>query len=367
MFEPEYAEVYGVPFSFIPTTGSDGKPPDPRPITHVRTLADRVELKITFPRVMGYRYEFPKRRLNAEFSEASKLVLTDQDIAAWTDVEGIVGEKERHDLSFYKNKRVQEAQFFVAKRTLERYFTRRIEEKKEAVPNAEISMNGSSTSSGNAREFVDCVLFPQVKSIVKEWFDGHLKCEGETFPQLLLFPEFQEKAANRIYDAIRDGTVGEKRILPRMFDYDPIGSTERVEFDTTRPTYRTKKSHISHVVCDTESWEQKMAQTLEEMPEVLSYVKNDHLGFAIPYTLDGKDANFYPDFIAHIQRKDGTILNLIIEVSGPEYDKAVKLEAVMKLWLPAVGNAGNYGDWDVLEVKNIFNFNLLEIITKKEK
>ena len=31
------------------------------------------------------------------------------------------------------------------------------------------------------------------------------------------------------------------------------------------------------------------AKTLEEMPAVVSYVKNHHLGFTIPYTIDGEE------------------------------------------------------------------------------
>src|SRR5471032_2612908 len=41
-FPVEYAEVYGVPFSFIPCSGA-GKDPKPGPIpTHVRALEDRI-------------------------------------------------------------------------------------------------------------------------------------------------------------------------------------------------------------------------------------------------------------------------------------------------------------------------------------
>ena len=47
-----------------------------------------------------------------------------------------------------------------------------------------------------------------------------------------------------------------------------------------------------------DSWEQKLAQALEEMPEVAAYVKNQGLGFTIPYTLNGEDKQYYPDFIA---------------------------------------------------------------------
>jgi type III restriction enzyme len=42
LLSPEYAEVYGVPFSFIPCSGSQSDPkPHPTP-TRVRALDDRL-------------------------------------------------------------------------------------------------------------------------------------------------------------------------------------------------------------------------------------------------------------------------------------------------------------------------------------
>jgi len=50
---PEYAEVYGVPFSFIPCSGSASDPkPGPMP-TRVRALAERIACEITFPRLVA--------------------------------------------------------------------------------------------------------------------------------------------------------------------------------------------------------------------------------------------------------------------------------------------------------------------------
>ena len=48
------------------------------------------------------------------------------------------------------------------------------------------------------------------------------------------------------------------------------------------------------MVADTDSWEQKLAQVLEEMPEVVRYVKNHGLGFTIPYTLNGDERQYTP-------------------------------------------------------------------------
>jgi type III restriction enzyme len=133
-----------------------------------------------------------------------------------------------------------------------------------------------------------------------------------------------------------------------------------VDFDTYRDTIATskKKSHVSHVVADTGTWEQKTAMALEDMDEVIRYVRNDHLGFLIPYTLDGNPANYIPDFIAQIDDGHGKEdpLNLIIEVTGErKKDKAAKVMTARGLWVPAVNNAEIYGRWAFTELMDPHN------------
>jgi type III restriction enzyme len=132
-----------------------------------------------------------------------------------------------------------------------------------------------------------------------------------------------------------------------------MGSTRYVDFDTTRPVYPTdpNKCHVSHVVADTESWEQKMAQALEEMDEVVCYVKNHNLGFTIPYTFEGEDRNYMPDFVVRVNDSKEDLLNLIIEVTGEKKkDKAAKVSTARNLWVPAVNNHGGFGRWAFLEI-----------------
>src|SRR3712207_6521428 len=66
-FAPEYAEVYGVPFSFIPGDRAVPKGKDPRPAVDVRALPERAELAIRFPKLDGYRVELPDDELRAAF------------------------------------------------------------------------------------------------------------------------------------------------------------------------------------------------------------------------------------------------------------------------------------------------------------
>ena len=109
-------------------------------------------------------------------------------------------------------------------------------------------------------------------------------------------------------------------------------------------------------MADTDSWEQIAAKTLEELDEVKSYVKNAFLGFTIPYTANKKEDNlYYPDFIARCQRPDGSILNLVIEVTGMNRDKAAKKDYMLNRWLPAVNNIKDqyaFDEWDFIEIAN---------------
>jgi type III restriction enzyme len=188
---------------------------------------------------------------------------------------------------------------------------------------------------------------------------------------------------------IQQGIVNEnlehqdaKRLLPIFAPYDTTGSTRYVDFLTTKPVSETVKSHVNYVVADTEEWEQGVAKRLEQMPEVLAYVKNQNLGFTIPYEHQGISRQYIPDFIVKLDmslrggalppkqspveseiasageeqerpsRND--ILYLLIEVTGKKDDKkALKVKTTREMWIPAVNNSGRYGTWAILEVQDI--------------
>jgi len=98
-------------------------------------------------------------------------------------------------------------------------------------------------------------------------------------------------------------------------------------------------------------WEGKMAQVLENMDEVIYYVKNQNLGFYIPYTLEGKERNYIPDFIVHMRNDEGELVSLIVEVSGKkDKEKEAKISTARNLWIPAVNNHEGFGRWSFIEI-----------------
>lgn len=330
--DTEYAEVYGVPFSFIPCSGSAVDPKPGPPLTRVRALESRIASEITFPRLVGYRYDVPGERLSARFTEDAHLSLSTADLPTEVENAPIVGQSTIMTLDDLKRRRENEVAFLLAKMTLEQYL-------------------GDDERNGKPW------LFPQALRITRDWLARCVTYKDHTFPQLLLLLQYANDAASRIYGAIVASAEAAPLLKPMLRPYDTVGSTRYVDFDTARPVYETfpTKCHISHVVADTDSWEQKMAQALEGMAEVVRYVKNHNLGFTIPYTLNGQQSNYVPDFIACLDDGHGMedLLNLIIEVTGEKKrDKAAKVATARNLWVPAVNNHRAYGRWAFIEISD---------------
>lgn len=344
-YDPEYAEVYGVPFSFIPCSGSNPEPKPPAHVTHVRALESRESCEITFPRVIGYRYDIQSEKLSAEFGKEAQMVLSTQSLPTKTEMASILGEGKLDTLYGLKDHREQEIDFLLASRVLEKFFR---------------------DDDGNSRPW----LFPQLLKICRKWRETCVTCKDNAFPQMLLLAELAHEAAEHIYRSIAATHSEQKMLRPVLRPYDPIGSTRYVDFDTVLPTWTTDpaKCHVSHVVADTGTWEQKVAQSLEEMAEVLCYVKNQNMGFLIPYTINGEEHDYEPDFIVRIAT-EGEPLNLILEVSGREKkEKAAKTATARNLWVLAINNLGIYGQWAFLEVTDPWNAqNTIRSFLNREK
>ncbi len=335
-FPAEYAEVYGVPFEFIPTAGGTANPKPPKESTRVYTIEERADCLITFPRVTGYRYELIGETLEYEFDEKSHLKLNTKDIPTLTENAPIAGQSIVHRLEELKHKRVSEIAFLLAQLILEKYFQSSDKGIEHVIGQAVVQ---------NHSKFW---LFSQLLRIVRIWMSQYLICQDDTFPQLLWYTELRHSAADKI--ALRLSTKEGGSILKAILD-SAAYSTEGLDYLTSKPTYVTNyKSHVSHVVLDS-SWERRLAQSLEYMDEIKAYVKNNNRDFRIPYTFEGKQHYYIPDFIAKVDDGRGDLLNLIIEVSGEKReDKVSKVETVKNLWVPAVNNVGEFGRWAVCEV-----------------
>lgn len=325
LFDVEYADIMGIPFDFARSPQKvDPKPP--KPVTRVHAIAERADLEIRFPRVSGYRRELPSERLNAQFDEDSRLVITPEDIGPTSvTMEGIVGAGVTITPEVLSQLRPSEISFNLAKHLLYTHFR---------------------DEDGFPKQH----LFPQIQRLARRWIDeGYLITKGVPIGAIL-YQEQLARAAEKIDIACTRGGGG--HVVAVLDPYNPSGSTRHVNFITSKECWKTgaqpPRSQISHVVKDS-SWEVALAQALEGHDRVLAYAKNQALGFEIPYLDGGAMRRYLPDFLVRLET-GAEPLNLVLEMKGQrdESDKA-KAQTARELWVPGVNALGGYGRWAFAE------------------
>ncbi|RKY70344.1 MAG: hypothetical protein DRQ14_09125 [Candidatus Latescibacterota bacterium] len=95
-----------------------------------------------------------------------------------------------------------------------------------------------------------------------------------------------------------------------------------------------------------------MAYGLEQMPEVVSYARNDHLDFTIPYDWQGTKHEYRPDYLVRLRGRDGREIKVILEVKGFETEGDRQKEAAAKRWVRAVNHHGEFGRWEFVVCKD---------------
>jgi type III restriction enzyme len=147
-------------------------------------------------------------------------------------------------------------------------------------------------------------------------------------------------------------TAGQEKIRP-VVAADASGSSRFVDFHTTRNTLMATdpaKSQVNYVMWDS-TWEAAFAERIEKLDRVRGYVKNNGLGFEVPYTFMGDERGYRPDFIVLVEDGRTDPLHVVVEIKGFRGpDAQAKHDALMRLWLPAVSNDGRWGRWQAMEI-----------------
>ena len=202
----------------------------------------------------------------------------------------------------------------------------------------------------------DFQKFNILKSIVQYWYENKitlLNISDKRYKRLIRF-EDSKIIVNTIKLGINPQYNTSEFIRPIFNYYNKFGSTVYVNGNTSKEVFKTTKSHVNYVVMDS-GWEGKAAKALDELPNVISYVKNNFLGFEIPYVKDGKERKYIPDFLVRFADKNGEEKNLIIEISGFNKDKYEKKWYVENRWLPAVNSVKDkydYPEWGFIEISD---------------
>ena len=89
-FEPEYVNIFGVPFTFLPHEGgSDGPPPPPKPKTTIEPVVEKAEFEISWPNVVRIDHAY-RARLTVDWAMVEPLEIDASRTAQLAELAPIV-------------------------------------------------------------------------------------------------------------------------------------------------------------------------------------------------------------------------------------------------------------------------------------
>ncbi len=324
LFEAEYVNIFGVPFTFLPHEGGEGAPPPPpKPKTAIEPVLEKQEFEITWPNIIRVDHVYhPELHLD----EVKPIYLDPYESVTQTEMAAIIAGKPNPsalseiDLKEIAEKfRIQTIVFETAKR----------------IYNSE--KPGWKGSEG--------LFLAQIIRLV----DGFIQSARVVIKDDLFSNDLLRHRVlillniNRIVQHVWNGLRAENtdKVVPVFDSENPIRSTARMRtWYTSKPCEYTSRSHINHVVVDS-TWEASEAYLLDKSEKVGAWVKNDHLGFSILYNYRGVVRKYYPDFIIKLQNGEF----LILETKGQDSYLARTKRAYLQEWVKAVNNHGGFGTW----------------------
>jgi type III restriction enzyme len=328
LFVPEYVNIFGVPFTFLPHEGgTDGPPPlPPKPKTEIKSDKEKAKHEITFPNVLRIDHVY-KPKLVLDIDKVKTLEIDPYDSITEAELAAIIAGKPNPaalseiDLKEIGERfRLQTIIFKIA----------------STIYNSEKKPDWKGSK--------ETFLIQLISIIEKFIYSNKIVIKNPLFNQdeirkRILIMLNMNKVVQHIWNEIRALNIEE---LTPVFDKEcPIRSSGDIKtWWTSKPCESFEKTHINFVVCDSR-WEYLEAKLINDSDFVESFVKNDHLNFVIYYNYQGVVKRYFPDFICKL--KNG--VNLIIETKGQDIEQNKTKRAYLDEWCRAVNEHGGFGKW----------------------
>jgi type III restriction enzyme len=326
LLEPEYVNIFGVPFTFLPHENSgDGPPPPPTPKTAVEPDPAKAEFEIRWPNVVRIERVL-QPVLTLDWSKVQPLELNAAQTPQVAELAPILeGKPDVTQIS-----RIELEQLAREFRTQRIIF----ETARNVFDQIKQSWKGS-------RE----ILLAQLVRIVEQFIrSDRILISPPLFYQdelrrRLIITLNMSRIVQHVCEAVRQENT--ERLTP-IFDRDhPIRSTGQMRtWYTSKPCQRTRKSHINICVYDS-TWEASDAFVLDNSSAVSAWAKNDHLGFEVPYVYRGVVRKYRPDFLVRLANGD----MLILETKGQDTELDRVKRCYLEEWVQAVNTHGAFGRW----------------------
>lgn len=328
LFEPEYVNIFGVPFTFLPHEGGeDGPPPPPpKPKTEIKPDKEKIEHELSFPNVLRIDHVY-KPQLTLNIAKVKPLELDPYDSITEAELAAIIAGKPNPaalseiDLKEIAGRlRLQTIIFKIA----------------SSIYNSEKKPDWKGSKETFLIQLIGIIekFIYSNKIIIK----NPLFNQEESRKRILIMLNMN-KVVQHIWNEVR--AINTTALTPIFDKENPIRSTSDLRtWWTSKPCEAFERTHINFVVCDSK-WEYLEAKTINDSEVVKSFVKNDHLNLVIYYNFQGVVRRFFPDFIIKLITGE----NLIIETKGQDNEQNRTKRAYLDEWCRAINQHGGFGKW----------------------
>lgn len=328
LFSPEYANIFGIPFTFLPHESDEqGTPPVTPPKTQIEALKERRDYQISWPNIIRLDEVF-KPHLEVDIDKIDTLTLQAAETRLRADLAPIIDGKT--DLTKCTEIDLQKLDAQLRMQSI--VF--------EAAAQVYEQMNASWQNEGTK-----LALLGQVIRLVQQYLEsGAVQVDPPMYAldplkKRIIYMMNMNRIVRHLWDFIRLKTT--TKIVP-IFDANKrVRSTaDMPTWYTSKPCNITQHSQISHCVYDS-GWEATEAYVLEKNPHVKAWAKNDHLGFEIVYVYEGVVRKYIPDYLVKLENGK----TLVLETKGRMTERDMAKRKALETWIKAVNGTGEFGVW----------------------
>jgi type III restriction enzyme len=328
LFEAEYVNIFGVPFTFLPHEGGEDGPPPPPPApkTKIEPAKDKQDKEISFPVVVRIDHVY-KPQLTLDMAKVKPLILDPYESITEAELAAMIAGKPNPaalseiDLKEIGEKtRLQTIIFKIA----------------SSIYNSEKKPDWKGSKEVFLIQLINLIQgFIQSNKIV---IKNPLFNQDAARKRILIMLNMN-KVIQHIWNELR--SENSTQLTPVFDSEHPIRSTTDVRtWWTSKPCEPFEKSHINFAVADSK-WEYLEAKAINDSPMVDAFVKNDHLGFTIFYNHQGVIRRYFPDYIIKLASGD----YLILETKGKKTELDRTKWSFLDEWCKAVTQHGGFGTW----------------------
>lgn len=326
-FDPEYVNIFGVPFTFVGQESADGDhvPPPPTPKITIQPDPAKADHEMTWPNITRIDHVYAPV-LTLETSRVPVLELRASNTPMLAELAPVIDGRPATD-------RLTQIDLEELAR---KYRLQRV------IFETAAQVHDQVKPAWRGRKDA---LIAQLIGIVEKFVrSDKIRIEPALFMsdplrQRIMLALNMSAIVNHVFSHIQFQNATGLQIVPDR--HRPIASTADMRpWDTGRPCESFSKTHINHTVYDS-TWEASAAAAIDRHPDVRSWVKNDHLGFEIVYRHQGATHKYRPDYLIQLITDD----HVVLEVKGEETDRDKVKRQYLEAWVYAVNENGRFGRW----------------------